>query len=126
MHLYSLSPLLLAAYASAATVTYNWAATWVNAAPDGVSRPLIGINGVWPCPKIEANVGDTIVVNLENQLGNETTGLHFHGMAQFGTTFMDGPTGVTQCPVPPGSSITYSFLVSGDRRGRAGVQIPWR
>lgn len=117
MYLSSLSPLLLAACASAATVTYNWAATWVNAAPDGFARPVIGINGVWPCPKIEANVGDTVVVVLENQLGNETTGLHFHGINQINSDWMDGPSGVTQCPVPPGNSITYSFLVSWNRRG---------
>ena len=40
---------------------------------------LSGINGQFPCPTIEANVGDTIVVNVVNQLGNETMGIHFHG-----------------------------------------------
>lgn len=66
--------LALASLARAATVTYNWDITWVNAAPDGVSRPVVGINGQWPCPTIEATVGDTIVVNMNNKLGNETTG----------------------------------------------------
>lgn len=101
---------LLAVGSWAAIVTYDWNVTWVNAAPDGYSRPVIGINGVWPCPAIEANVGDTIVVNLNNQLGNETAGLHFHGITQAATAWMDGPSAVTQCPVPPGSSIKYSFL----------------
>jgi FtsP/CotA-like multicopper oxidase with cupredoxin domain len=27
---------------------------------------------------------------------------------------MDGPTGVTQCPIPPGGSFTYDFVVSSD------------
>ncbi|OAA61846.1 iron transport multicopper oxidase fet3 precursor [Niveomyces insectorum RCEF 264] len=106
----ALGALLLAARVAAETVTYNWDVTWVNAAPDGFERPVVGINGAWPCPTIEANVGDTIVVNLNNQLGNETTGLHFHGISQAATPWMDGPSGVTQCPVPPGHSITYSFL----------------
>lgn len=104
--------LALASSAWAGVVTYNWDITWVNAAPDGFARPVIGINGQWPCPKIEATVGDTIVVHLNNKLGNETTGVHFHGINQISTNEMDGPSGVTQCPVPPGSSITYSFLVS--------------
>ena len=94
------------------TVTYDWDVAWVNAAPDGFSRPVIGINGHWPCPVMEATVGDQVVVNLNNQLGNETTGLHFHGLSQKGSTEMDGPSQVSQCPVPPGSSFTYSFTVS--------------
>jgi len=97
--------------ALAATVTYNWDITWVTAAPDGFSRQVIGINGQWPCPPIEATVGDTVVVNLTNQLGTESTGLHFHGLTQFGTNIMDGPTMVTQCPIPPGSTFTYKFQV---------------
>ncbi|KAJ0158690.1 Iron transport multicopper oxidase FET3, partial [Colletotrichum tanaceti] len=105
----SLITLAWANVALAATVTLNWEATWVNAAPLGISRPVIGINGQWPCPKIEANVGDTIVVNLVNRLGNQTTGIHFHGMNQVNTNSMDGPSMVTQCPLPPDMSITYTF-----------------
>lgn len=41
-------------------VTYNWDVTWVNASPNGVSRPFIGINGQWPCPPIEVNIGDRV------------------------------------------------------------------
>ncbi|KAK0720635.1 Cupredoxin [Lasiosphaeris hirsuta] len=105
------SLLSLATAARAATVTYNFTATWVWAAPDGVGRPLVGINGQWPCPTIEANVGDTVVVHLSNELGNQTTGLHWHGINQVSTEDMDGPSGVTQCPVPPGSFIKYEFVV---------------
>lgn len=108
----ALASLLLASRALAATVTVDWDVTWVNASPDGFARPVIGINGAWPCPTLEANAGDTVVLTLNNQLGNETTGLHFHGIDQVQTTWMDGPSGVTQCPVPPGSSITYTFVVS--------------
>ncbi len=102
--------LLLATRALAGTVTATWDITWVNAAPDGFERPVIGVNGAWPCPTLEATVGDTVVLTIHNQLGNETTGLHFHGIDQVYTGWMDGPSGVTQCPVPPGSSITYTFL----------------
>ncbi|KAL5890122.1 hypothetical protein ACKVWC_005338 [Pyricularia oryzae] len=99
----------LAVVTNAAIVTYDWTIDWVRAAPDGFSRPVIGVNNQWPCPAIRANVGDTVVVNIKNNLGNQTTGIHFHGIHQIGSNEMDGPTGVTQCPVPPGNTLTYSF-----------------
>ena len=98
--------------ASAVTVTYNWDVTWVNVNPDDRhARPAIGINGQWPCPPITANVGDQVVINVKNKLGNETTSIHFHGLFQQGTNSMDGPVGVTQCPIPPGGSFQYAFNV---------------
>jgi len=106
----SLGLVALTGLTRAATVTYNFDITWVWAAPDGFGRPVVGINNQWPCPSIEANVGDTIVVNLNNKLGNETTGIHWHGINQVTTEEMDGPSGVAQCPVAPGSSITYQFV----------------
>lgn len=107
----TLALLALARLASAATVEVYWDITWVNASPDGYSRPVIGINGVWPCPKLEASVGDTIIVHVDNKLGNETTGIHWHGITQKGTPEMDGPVAATQCSVPPDSSVTYKFWV---------------
>ncbi|KAF2684805.1 multicopper oxidase [Lentithecium fluviatile CBS 122367] len=90
-----------------------------NAAPDGFNHPVIGINGKWPLPKVQANVGDTIVVRATNKLGNETTGLHWHGMFQTetyaphqGSNNMDGPVGVTQCGIPSDSSFTYQFTAN--------------
>jgi FtsP/CotA-like multicopper oxidase with cupredoxin domain len=87
-----------------ASVTYNWDIGWVSAAPDGFERPFIGINGQWPCPPIHVNVGDTIQINVQNSLVNETTAIHFHGIFQTGTNEMDGPAMVNQCPIPPGGS----------------------
>lgn len=97
-------------YVSAAV--YNWDVTWVNRNPDGLyERPVIGINNQWPVPTIRANVGEQITVYLTNQLGNETTSVHFHGIFQKGTNSMDGPTGVTQCPIGPGETFTQVFTV---------------
>jgi iron transport multicopper oxidase len=108
--------LLLAAQASlaaAATLTYNWNITWVITNPDGAYyRPTIGINGQWPLPKLEASVGDRIVVNVQNQLGNRTTSIHFHGLYMNGSNHMDGPVGATQCAIPIGGSMIYDFNVS--------------
>ncbi|KAI1372947.1 putative ferroxidase [Hypoxylon crocopeplum] len=98
-----------AAESWAKTVTYDWNVTWVFASPDGFGRPIIGINDAWPCPTIEADVGDLVSVNLNNQLGNETTGLHFHGINQISTNSMDGAVGVNQCPLAPGYAVKYRF-----------------
>ena len=104
---------LLTTFATAATVTHDFNITWVTANPDGAfHRPVVGINGQWPLPQIDVTVGDRVVVNVLNQLGNRTTSLHFHGLYMNGSTEMDGPVGVTQCAIPPGGSFTYDFQVS--------------
>ncbi|KAL9621662.1 MAG: hypothetical protein Q9160_003915 [Pyrenula sp. 1 TL-2023] len=99
-------------YVHAATRVYDFELGWVRANPDGqFERPTIGINGQWPIPRIEATVGDRLVVNVNNQLGNQTASLHFHGIFQNGTTEMDGSAGVSHCPIPAGSRFTYNFTV---------------
>lgn len=102
----------LLALASAATVTYDFNVTWVTANPDGQKeRPTVGINGQWPIPAIHVNVGDRLVVNVLNLLGNQSTSLHFHGLFMQNATHMDGPVQVSQCPIPPGARFTYDFVV---------------
>ncbi len=106
-----IATLLLAATVQA--VTYDWNITWVNANPDALYvRPTIGINNQWPPPLMTATIGEQVIVNVFNGLGNETTSLHFHGLYMNGSTEMDGPTQVSQCPIPPGASFTYNFTVS--------------
>ncbi|KAJ5740208.1 Iron transport multicopper oxidase fetC [Penicillium malachiteum] len=96
----------------AKTVTYDFNVTWVMANPDGLyERKVVGINGQWPLPTIEVDQGDRLVVNMFNGLGDKSSSIHFHGMFQNRTNEMDGPSMVTQCPVAPGSSITYNFTV---------------
>ncbi|KAM0231999.1 hypothetical protein ACHAP5_010868 [Fusarium lateritium] len=99
--------------ALAATVSYDFTIEWVRANPDGAfERPTIGINGQWPIPRIEATVGDTILVNARNNLGNQSTSLHFHGLFMNGSNHMDGPSQVTQCPIQPGESFLYNFTIT--------------
>jgi iron transport multicopper oxidase len=61
---------------------------------------------------IEADVGDTVVVNAKNSLGTQSTSLHFHGMLQKGTGLSDGAVSVSQCPIQPGDSYTYTFIAN--------------
>ncbi|KAH7361463.1 iron transport multicopper oxidase FET3 [Plectosphaerella cucumerina] len=94
----------------AATIRHDFTVGWVTANPDGAfDRPTIGVNGQWPLPLISANVGDRLILNVHNDLGNASTSIHFHGLFQNGTNYMDGAVGVTQCAIPPGSSFVYDF-----------------
>ncbi|KAH9212454.1 Cupredoxin [Leptodontidium sp. 2 PMI_412] len=92
-------------------VAYTWSVGWVQTSPDGFSRPMIGINGQFPCPPIKANMGDTIKITMTNNLRNQSTAIHFHGIFQTGTAYSDGPAMVTQCPIQPGGSFVYEFKV---------------
>jgi iron transport multicopper oxidase len=101
--------LSVATFCVSKTITENWDISFRLAAPDGFSRPVIAVNNQWPPPVIEADVGDTILVNVKNSMLNETTSIHFHGQFQRGTNEMDGVADVTQCPIPPGGSFLYNF-----------------
>ncbi|KAK7617054.1 laccase [Phyllosticta citricarpa] len=90
---------------------YNLTVSYQNIAPDGVQREGIVFNGQYPGPLIEANWGDWISVTVYNELGakNEGTTIHWHGILQKETPWMDGVPGVTQCPIVPGQTLTYLF-----------------
>jgi len=64
-------------------------------------------NGQVPGPKLHVNVGDTVRINLTNNLP-ESTALHFHGISDIPIK-MDGVPPITQDPIKPGESFTYEF-----------------
>jgi FtsP/CotA-like multicopper oxidase with cupredoxin domain len=73
----------------------------------GQSIRGFGFNGEAPGPLIEANVGDTIEVQLTNSLP-EPTIVHWHGIRL--PAEMDG-TGAVQRAVEPRERFTYRFVV---------------
>ncbi|KAK1308262.1 hypothetical protein QJS10_CPA09g00524 [Acorus calamus] len=66
---------------------------------DCFQKLAVTINGRTPGPTIYAQQGDTVVVEI-------------------GTPWSDGTEGVTQCPIVPGDTFTYKFVVD-----RAGTYI---
>lgn len=105
---------------------YEWTITDGEGRPDGVLRPMMLINNQFLGPLIEMNEGDVLVVKLLNKASNATA-LHWHGIFQNGTNWMDGAAGVTQCPIAPGQSHQYKFNVTGQSgtyfyHGHQGVQ----
>ncbi|KAF5677530.1 laccase [Fusarium heterosporum] len=79
-------------------------------APDGYELSTILVNGQFPGPLIEANWGDTVQVTVRNELEDEGVSLHWHGILQKSSPWEDGVPGVTQCPIPPKRSFTYSWI----------------
>ena len=88
---------------------YNFVISRGTIAPDGVERSVILVNGQFPGPTIEANWGDTLSITCTNELADEGTSIHWHGMLQKGTPFMDGVPGIHSCPIAPGQTFTYNF-----------------
>ena len=70
---------------------------------------MLAINGVYPGPRLEANWGDLISVTLHNKLANNGTTIHWHGIRMLHNNGQDGVPGVTECPIAPGQSKTYTF-----------------
>ncbi len=67
-----------------------------------------------PGPAISVNSGDKVNIVLHNELP-QSTAIHFHGIQ---TPFeSDGVPDVTQPPVKPGDSFTYSFVAKGPAVG---------
>ena len=92
--------------------TYNFNIARAFISPDGVNRSALLINGQFPAPTIEANWGDTITVNVCNHITGpeDGTALHWHGILQKSTPWYDGVPANTQCPIAPGTCMTYSFV----------------
>ncbi|GJN91306.1 hypothetical protein Rhopal_004325-T1 [Rhodotorula paludigena] len=95
------------------TREYWWEIDERWGSPDGFHRPMLVVNGQYPGPLVEVNNGDLLVVHVVNSLDQPIT-IHWHGLVQNGTNWEDGPSGVTQCPIPPRGSYTYRFPVTGD------------
>ncbi|KAJ6357372.1 hypothetical protein OIU78_005263 [Salix suchowensis] len=99
----------------ARTVYHKWEVKYEYKSPDCYKKLVITINGRSPGPTIFAQQGDTVFVELKNSLWTENVAVHWHGIRQLGTPWSDGAEGVTQCPILPGETFIYRFVV--DRAG---------
>jgi|SRR6266540_1662618 len=71
---------------------FNLSLSRVELAPDGFTRVVWASNGQYPGPMIRVNKGDRLVINVKNDLKNDTT-IHWHGIFQVNSTFYDGVAG---------------------------------
>lgn len=61
---------------------HKWELKYEFKSPDCFKKLVITINGRSPGPTINAEVGDTIVVELKNHLLTENVAIHWHGIRQ--------------------------------------------
>ncbi|XP_001357249.3 laccase-2 [Drosophila pseudoobscura] len=76
---------------------------------DGLERGITVVNRMMPGPAIEVCEGDQIVVDVKNSLLGESTSIHWHGLHQKDSPYMDGVPHITQCPITPHATFRYSF-----------------
>ena len=72
-------------------------------------RSFIAVNGRIPGPTLIVPQNKLVKVNVINRLASESISIHWHGMHQRGSNWMDGVEHITQCGIPPGASFTYIF-----------------
>ncbi|KAL3906893.1 MAG: hypothetical protein SGARI_003797 [Bacillariaceae sp.] len=85
-----------------------------NSSGTDISRSASLINGTLPGPTLVAEEGDQVIIRVKNiqDAGGSEASLHWHGMFQPGTPFMDGVQGVTQCGICVGCEEVYNFTAT--------------
>lgn len=78
---------------------------------DGTKRSVLTVNNRMPGPTIVTRLGQILRVKVINSLLSESISIHWHGLHQNGTPWMDGVPLITQCPILPYSSFTYEFTL---------------
>ena len=77
---------------------------------DGVSyRRYIAVNGRIPGPTLIVTEDQLVKVTVVNRLTSEVITIHWHGMHQKGTPWMDGVGFISQYPIGPGATFDYIF-----------------
>lgn len=65
-----------------------------------------------PGPAINVCKGDRIIVDVTNHMAGQGLAIHWHGLHQEKTPWMDGIGMVSQCPIHTGNTFRYSFYAS--------------
>lgn len=91
---------------------YTWTIDEIQSAH--INRTVFGCNGRMPGPSIEADLGDTVYVQVKNNVKFAIT-LHWHGLSLQHDNDQDGVAAVTQYGILPGETFEYHFHI--DRAG---------
>lgn len=67
-------------------------------------------NGQIPGPTLRVNEGDHVRIDVKNEMTDESTALHLHGLLL--TNEMDGVSFLTQKPITPGNTFSYDFIAT--------------
>ena len=72
-------------------------------------RSFISVNKRIPGPTLIVNENARVVVDVVNSLFTEEISIHWHGIHQLNTPWMDGVGYITQCPIEAGTTFRYIF-----------------
>ena len=75
-------------------------------------RLAIAVNGQIPGPTLVVHEMQVVKIVVQNNLTIEGISIHWHGMHQIGTPWMDGVGQVTQCQIGPSENFTYIYTAS--------------
>ena len=75
-------------------------------------RLYIAVNGSIPGPTLVVTEGQEVIVEVYNKLTSEGISIHWHGMHQRGTPWMDGVASLSHIPIVPGGTFQYKFTAS--------------
>jgi CopA family copper-resistance protein len=75
----------------------------------GKEKRAIAVNGQIPMPTLTFTEGDIAEIYVHNELKNEDTALHWHGL--FLPNKEDGVPYLTQMPIKPGKTHKYTFPI---------------
>ena len=70
---------------------------------------FVGVNGLISGPTLIVHYNQTVIIDVKNSLISEGLSIHWHGMHQMNTPWMDGIAHISQCPINPGSTFRYMF-----------------
>ena len=70
---------------------------------------FIGVNGLIPGPTLIVHDNQTVIIDVKNSLISEGLSIHWHGMHQMNTPWMNGIAHISQYPINPGSTFCYMF-----------------
>jgi len=80
--------------------------------PDEQRKAALLINGMYPGPTLDVQEGEEVKITLVNRMHSDAVSIHWHGLHQENTPFMDGARGVSQAAILPGSNFTYRFVAA--------------
>ena len=107
--LYCVALIVLSIFtANAANDKINFIVHYKTVNFTGKPSKAIVVNNQIPAPTLHFKEGDTVTINVHNQLDQETA-IHWHGLIL--PWQMDGVLGISQQGIPPGGTFQYHFTL---------------
>ncbi|KAJ5764925.1 hypothetical protein N7520_004484 [Penicillium odoratum] len=95
-------------WVSAELVFFSISLTWAQKKVAGFTRDVILVNNQYPGPPLRLVQGDEVIFDVHNECPFNVT-VHFHGIEQKNTPWLDGVPGVSQRPIDEGDSFRYQW-----------------